>query len=160
MVYGPMGSAMMSEPPGPEVLSNTSESGVIELPTRKHKLTQEQNRILWKGYFESDKNVRRHMERMDWLWIERGGRDMNEQRLRTQVQNIQKKKLLSDVEIGQTWETGRAKDDVEALNEESHEVDGDLEAANEEERNVDVAEACVSNLFVLMYVGEEKKLGY
>ena len=68
------------------------------------------------------------MERMDWLWIERGGRDMNEQRLRTQVQNIQKKKLLSDVEIGETWETGRAKDDVEALNEESHEVDGDLEA--------------------------------
>ena len=86
---------------------------------------------------------------------------MNDQyELRTQVQNIQKTKLLSDVEIGETWETGRAKDDVEALNEESHEVDGDLEAATEEERNVDVAEACVSNLFVLMYVGEEKKLGY
>ena len=41
MVYGLMGSAMMSEPLGPEVLSNTSESGVIELPTRKHKWTQE-----------------------------------------------------------------------------------------------------------------------
>ena len=33
----PTGSAMVSEPPGPKVLGNTSESGVIELPTRKHK---------------------------------------------------------------------------------------------------------------------------
>ena len=33
----PTGSVMVSEPPGPEVLGNTSESGVIEFPTRKHK---------------------------------------------------------------------------------------------------------------------------
>ena len=41
--------------------------------------------------------------------------------------------------------TDRAEDDVEALNEESDEVDGDLEVAIEEEKNrVDVAEVCVS----------------
>ena len=86
------GSAMVSEPPGPEVLGNTSESGVIELPTHKHKWTQEENRMLWKCYLESDKNVRGYMERMHCLWIERGGREMSKQRLRTQVQNIEKKK--------------------------------------------------------------------
>ena len=41
----------MPEPPGPEVLGNTFESGVIELPTHKHKWTQEENRMLWKCYF-------------------------------------------------------------------------------------------------------------
>ena len=41
--------------------------------------------------------------------------------------------------------TDRTEDDVEALNEESDEVDGDLEVAIEEEKNrVDVAEVCVS----------------
>ena len=54
----PTGSAIVSKPPGPEVLGNTSESVVIELPTYKHKWTQEENRMLWKCYFESDKNVR------------------------------------------------------------------------------------------------------
>ena len=54
----PTGSAMVSESPGLEVLGSTSESGVIELPTHKHKWTQEENRMLWKCYFESDKNVR------------------------------------------------------------------------------------------------------
>ena len=36
---------MVSEPPGPEVLGNTSGSGVIELPTHKHKIDtrREQN---------------------------------------------------------------------------------------------------------------------
>ena len=42
----PMGSAMVSEPPGQEVLGNTSESGVIELPTHKRKWMQEENRML------------------------------------------------------------------------------------------------------------------
>ena len=42
----PTGSAMVSEPPRTEVLGNTSESGVIELPTHKHKWTQEENRML------------------------------------------------------------------------------------------------------------------
>ena len=59
------------------------------------------------------------MERMYQLWIQRGGRDMTKQRLRTQVQNIEKKELLSDVEIGKIVGAGRAEDDVEALNEES-----------------------------------------
>ena len=54
----PTGSAMVSKPPGPKVLGNTSESAVIELPTRKHRWTQEENKMLWKCYFESDKNVR------------------------------------------------------------------------------------------------------
>ena len=48
--------------------------------------------MLWKCYFESDKNVRGYMERMHHLWIKRGGREMSKQRLRTQVQNIEKKK--------------------------------------------------------------------
>ena len=39
------------------------------------------------------------MERMHWLWIERGDKDMTRQILRTQVQNVETKKLLSDVGI-------------------------------------------------------------
>ena len=71
---------------------------------------------------------------------------MSKQRLRTQVQNIKKKKLLSDVEIGEIVGASRAEDDVEALNEESDEVDGDLEVAIKEEQNIriDIAEVCVS----------------
>ena len=41
------------------------------------------------------------MERMHRLWIERGGSDVNKQRLKMQVQTLKKKKLLSDVEIGE-----------------------------------------------------------
>ena len=137
---------MVSESPEPDVLGNTSESGVTDLPTHKHKWTQEENRMLWKCYFESDKNVRGYMERMHRLWIERGGSEMSKQRLRTQVQNIGKKKLLSDVEIGEIVGAGRPEDDADALNEESDEVDGDLEVSIEEEQNIrtDVAEVCVS----------------
>ena len=70
---------------------------------------------------------------------------MTKQRLKTQVQNIEKKTFLSDVKIGEIAWAGRAEDDVEALNEESDEVDDDLEVAIEEEQNrVDVAEVCVS----------------
>ena len=66
---------------------------------------------------------------------------MTRQRLRTQVQNIEKTKLLSDVEIGEIVGAGKAEDDLEALNEESDEVDVNLEEAIEEEQNrVDVAE--------------------
>ena len=58
------------------------------------------------------------------------------------MQNIEKKNLLPSVEI---VGTDRAEDAVEALNEESDEVDGDLEVAIEEEKNrVDVAEVSVS----------------
>ena len=58
------------------------------------------------------------------------------------MQNIEKKNLLPSVKI---VGTERVEDDVEALNEESDEVDGDLEVAIEEEKNrVDVAEVCVS----------------
>ena len=123
---------MVFKPPGPEVWGNTSESGVTELPKSKDKWMQEENRMLWKCYFESDKNVRGYMERMHRLWIERGGREMTKQRLRTQVQNIEKKKLLSDVEIGEIVGTGTTEDDVEALSEKSDEVDSDLEVAIEE----------------------------
>ena len=97
----PTESAMVFKAPRPEVLGNTSESGVIDLPTCKHKWTQEENRMLQKCYFESDRNGTGYMERMHWLWIERGGREMTKQILRTQVQNIEKKNLLSDVEIGE-----------------------------------------------------------
>ena len=54
-----------------------------------------------KSYFKGDKNVREYMERMHRLWIERGGSDMTKQRLRIQVQTLKKKKLVSDVEIGE-----------------------------------------------------------
>ena len=66
---------------------------------------------------------------------------MTRQRLRTQVPNIEKTMLLSDVEIGEIVGAGKAEDDLEALNEESDEVDVNLEGAIEEEQNrVDVAE--------------------
>ena len=54
----PMGSATVSESPRPEVLGNTSESGVTQLPTLQHKWMGEGNRMLWKCNFESYKNVR------------------------------------------------------------------------------------------------------
>ena len=72
--------------------------------------------MLQKYYFESDKNVRGYRERIHQLWIEREDRDMTKQRLRTQVQENEKKKLLSQVEIGEIVGEGRAEDDVEALN--------------------------------------------
>ena len=93
----------------------------------------------------SDKNVRGDMERIHRLWIERGGREMTKQRLRTKAQNIEKKKSFSDIEIGEIFGTGTTEDDVEAIIEKSDEVHSDLEVAIEEEQNrVDVAEVCVS----------------
>ena len=56
---------------------------------------QEENQMLRKCYFKSDKNVKGYMERMYWLWIERGDREITKQRLRTQVENIENKKFLS-----------------------------------------------------------------
>ena len=47
---------------------------------------------------------------------------MTKQILRTQVQNMEKKKLLSDVEMRETVGVGRAEDDIEKLNEESYEI--------------------------------------
>ena len=70
------------------------------MPTHEHKWMQEENKMLWKCYLESDKNVRGYMKRMHRLGIERGGREMTKQRLRTQVQSIEKKRLLSDIKIG------------------------------------------------------------
>ena len=157
MLELPTGSAMLSEPPGPEVSTSTSESGITELPTNKHKQAQEENRMLWKCFFETDKNVRGYMERIHRLWIEAEGRKMTKQRLTTQARNIEKKKLLE-------WERtrGRAEYDAEALNEQSDEVDGYLEVAIEEERNsVDVTLVSGSvERCVLMFVGKEKKLSY
>lgn len=61
------------------------------------------------------------------------------------MKNIEEKKLLSDVVIGEIVEAGKAEVDGEALNEESDEVDGDLKVVTEEEENrIDVAENCVS----------------
>ena len=74
------------------------------------------------------------------------------------MQNIEKKSLLPGVEI---VETDRAEDDVEALNEESDNVDGDLVVAIEEEKDrVDVAEVCVSveRCVVVCWQGEEIRL--
>ena len=53
--------------------------------------------------------------------------------------------MVSDIEIGEIVGPGKTEGDVEALNEESSEVDGDLEVAIEEEQNrTDPAEVCVS----------------
>ena len=74
------------------------------------------------------------------------------------MQNIEKKNLLPGVEI---VGTDRAEDDVEALNEESDNVDGDLAVATEEEKDrVDVAEVCVSveRCVVVCWQGEEIRL--
>ena len=74
------------------------------------------------------------------------------------MQNIEKNNLLPGVEI---VGTGRAEDDVEALNEESDDVDGDLEVAIEEEKNrADVAEVCVSveRCVDICWQGEEIRL--
>ena len=61
------------------------------------------------------------------------------------MQNIGKRKLLSDIEIGEIVGAGRAKDAVEALNEESDKVDSDLGVATEEEENrVYFTEVCLS----------------
>ena len=65
----PTRSVMVFEPPRPEALGNTSGSGVIELQTRKHEWTLEENKMLWKCYFKSDMNVRKYMERIHQLWI-------------------------------------------------------------------------------------------
>ena len=74
------------------------------------------------------------------------------------MQNIEKNNLLPGVQI---VGTGRAEDDVEALNEESDDVDGDLELAIEEEKNrADVAEVCVSveRCVDICWQGEEIRL--
>ena len=57
------GSVTVFKPHRPDVLSKTLGSGVIDMPTRKHKWTFERNRMLWKCSFESDTNVREYMER-------------------------------------------------------------------------------------------------
>ena len=77
------------------------------------------------------------MERMHRLWIEGGGSHMSKQRLRIQVQ-ILKKKVTAWCWDRRDSGEGRAEDDLEALNEESDEIDG------EEQNRVDVAEFCVS----------------
>ena len=73
------------------------------------------------------------------------------------MQNIEKKDLLPGLEIAGT---DRVEDDVEALNEESDEVDGDLEVAAEADKNrVDAAEVCVSvERCVVCWQGEEIRL--
>ena len=53
---------------------------------------------------------------------------MTKQRVRVQVQNIKKQKLLSNMEIEEIVGAGKAEDDVEALNKEGDEFDGDLQS--------------------------------
>ena len=67
------------------------------------------------------------MEIMHRLFIERGGREISREILRTQVRNIENKNLLSDLQIAEIVDAGMAEDDVEALNKENDEVDGDLD---------------------------------
>ena len=53
------GSVMVFKPPRPEVLGNAFRSGVIDMPTRKHKWMLEGNRMLWKcqGIYGENKSV-------------------------------------------------------------------------------------------------------
>ena len=67
------------------------------------------------------------MEIMHRLFIERGGREISREILRTQVQKIENKNLLSDLQKAEIVDAGMAEDDVEALNKENDEVDGDLD---------------------------------
>ena len=67
------------------------------------------------------------MEIMHRLFIERGGREISREILRTQVQKIENKNLLSDLQKAEIVDAGMAEDDVDALNKENDEVDGDLD---------------------------------
>ena len=82
---------MSEPPPGPEVMCNTFESGVNELPKQRQKWSPKDNRKLWETYVESESERRGYMERMRKLWLQKTGKDEKAQRLRTQVKNIQKK---------------------------------------------------------------------
>ena len=74
---------------------------------------------------------------------------MTKQRLRTKVQNIEKKKS----------QVGRAEVDVEALNEESDAVDGDQRQQLKKNKIAQMLQRFVcQEKVVLMFVGEEKKL--
>ena len=114
----PTGSAQTSEPPGPEVKGNTSDSGVIEVPTnsKKVKWTPKQNRLLWKCYKESLGNGRGYMARMHEAWINHGGFAATKQQLRTQIQNIVKQNLLTDVERGEIEAYVKAEENAAILN--------------------------------------------
>ena len=72
---------------------------------------------------------------------------MTKQRLRTQVQNIEKKKFFRKsccLMLRQERLWWQVEDDVEALNEESDEIDHNLEVATDKQNRTDVAEVCVS----------------
>ena len=77
----PMASAMVSETLRSKGFDNKFELVVIELSTRKHKCTQEENRILWKCYLKSDKNVSGYMGKMHQSLIDRGNKDMTKLKL-------------------------------------------------------------------------------
>ena len=109
----PTGRVMVSEPPGPEVnVATTSGTGVSKSPkrkskdqqssrvgNRKEKWSHEENRFLWKCYEVSCYPSRRgYMKRMHTQWTNGGMRNINSQRLATQVKNIEKRGILSAVE--------------------------------------------------------------
>ena len=110
MPGSPTGAETVSEPPGPEVLGNTSDSGVIELPKHKQKWTQDENRKLWLCYVESEKHTKGYMKRMRQIWDNKGGRSISMQKLRTQVQNIERLNLLSEVERGEIESIARVRE--------------------------------------------------
>ena len=125
MPGSPAGAETVSEPPGPEVLCNTSESGVIELPKQKQKWSQKENRMLWEAYVESDKETRGYMARMQELWKKKGGRDATTQRLRTQVQSIRNLNLITVVERGEI--------EQKVCNRKERELEGETEEAEADE---------------------------
>ena len=111
----PAGSVTVSEPPGPGVFRvTTSGTGVIKSPMiirnqrtcrvghSKEKWSHDENRFLWECYVTSCHPIRRgYMKRKYILWTNGGMRDISAQRLATQVQNIKKKQMLSEIEMRQ-----------------------------------------------------------
>ena len=99
-------------------MCNTFESGVNELPKQRQKWSPKDNRKLWETYVESESERRGYMERMRKLWLQKTGKDEKAQRLRTQVRNIQKKNLLTDVERGEIEQRAKLRRQVSMENEE------------------------------------------
>ena len=148
MPGSPTGAETVSEPPGPEVTGNTSVSGVIELPEpKKRKWTQAEYRLVWKCYVKSEKEKRGFMKRMLNLWETESGRVVTAKQLRTQVDNIVKRNLLTSLEreeINNSLKRESKNGAQEQLaNEEMRNKDGEFnerEGTNGEGEDVQVGE--------------------
>ena len=117
---------MVSEPPGPECMGNTSGTGVSKLPNlitptdqRVHsrgKWTKNMNKVAYECYIKSKPDARGYRKRMISIWDDMGMHSISEQRLADQVNQIKKKKWLEDLEMEEI------KRRVEGENEPSEDI--------------------------------------